>query len=127
MTFDIPLLPPGSAYSKNMGEFSHFLPTLWKHGRFSTNYGHESGNTCTKRNWFFKTCYHFSILLTRFINVYAFCVFAYTLLERGRFLFLCGHEATNLTLKTGFTATFTKQPLLGKTICENLKGIGYEF
>ncbi len=84
-----------------------------------------------RKMYFFKhdyrTCYHFSIFLTRFKNVGEFWHFADTLLKRGRFLAVYGQGVHNPITKIDCTATFAKQPLLAKTICENLKGIGYEF
>ncbi len=84
-----------------------------------------------RKMYFFKhdyrTCYHFSIFLTRFKNVGEFWHFADTLLKRGRFLAVYGQGVNNLNPKTDFAALFATQPLIQQTICENLKGIRYEF
>ena len=75
----------------------------------------------------FRTWAHFAILVSRFDNVGAFYHFSPSLLKRGRFLAVYGQGVNNPIPKTNFAALFATQPLMEKTICENLKGIGYEF
>ncbi len=75
-----------------------------------------------------KTCPYFAVFLTRLCNVSVFFDFADTFLVRVPFLAFCGQDVENTTQKHRFNASLLKIQLhQTNPICENLKGIGYEF